>query len=918
MDKKTLEALSNFAYSLEELVDSMQAKADEEEKFGGLGGLYSKQQDLENTLVRISEGVEKIEESNKTIIDNQNELLKVSKDIKKTKESEGLLSSTKSGEGRAQIAKGVGTIVMIAGAVLAVGAAFKIIGNVDFASVIALSIAMPLVAYSFVKIAESMNKNGMGVGDIASAGLALVMMSAGVVGASYILQYTQTVGAAQLFSAIAIGITFVILSYAISNATKNLKGVGVGEVVMLPFVFVTLSTAVVASSYILGETQPIDGSTLMNVILQSLTLTIVASVMSIPMFVFKKMGLKVDDIFKGSLMIVMVAGAMALSSQLIALGNYDTYPSLDWAIGAGSSMLAMSLPVIAMGLLSMTGVGLVAIGLGSIATIMVAGTIMATSHILAQGNYANYPDASWAAGVGLSMVVFGTSMAGLGLAMISVFGGIALAAGVPAVLMTAHAIKDASIILDGGKYSGGPSYKWSLGVGMAIGAFSPVFDMIQRANVLSIFGGSSFSGEDYAKTIETISWSIVKAGLIFDMASSSFSGGPKKEWSEGVGMAIGAFAPVFKTLNSRGIIDSIFGGGVKIEEMDRAITTIASSIRNASDLFKGDEGTYTGGPKKEWAEGVGAALTGFSSVYTWIYDGFDYTPEHIKNGNVMIALMVDGIKDTAKSLKDVSTGSIPKPSKMKGISDTLIAFTEIYDFFFGGWGDYDIGYITRGNEMIFSIAKAISKTATYLEPLNDVDIPDANATSQIAKNLESWENVMEVAKNMDLSGLYRTAWAVKNLSGGVDSLANSMNYLTTVLGKFSEEQLATLNNVSGAFISLSIIDSQNFDEVLGILEDKSEAISEIFNKKQQQESSLGIMSSLGSMFGFGGGGKQESETTPTIRKESVEQADTRSIDDLYEMLSAMDAKLAQISSNSGNLSDYINELRTNNTDVSIK
>ena len=59
-----------------------------------------------------------------------------------------------SGDSIKDIKSGVGTIMMIAGGVLAIGAAFSIIGKVDFGTVLSLSIALPLIAIAFEKIAQ--------------------------------------------------------------------------------------------------------------------------------------------------------------------------------------------------------------------------------------------------------------------------------------------------------------------------------------------------------------------------------------------------------------------------------------------------------------------------------------------------------------------------------------------------------------------------------------------------------------------------------------------------------------------------------------------------------------------------------------------------------------------------------------------
>jgi len=325
----------------------------------------------------------------------------------------------------------------------------------------------------------------------------------------------------------------------------------------------------------------------------------------------------------------------------------------------------MSIPIIAMGLLSMTGVGLAAIALGAVATIIVAATIMATSHILAAGDYENYPGVLWAAGVGLSLLTFSGAMVVLGFTMLTGIGAIALSLGAGAILkvartivdvsnilgegnfdnagylakwalgvtllfvtfvpiflllgavamapefasllsfgtspdpfesgyyaimMISKTIRDASFILGEGDYNGGPTPAWAEGVGLAIGAFAPVFKTLSAMNIWSIFGGSKFTAEDYASAIVTVSMAIIEAADVFRNAPTRWEGGPTKKWTEGVRVAIAAFGPMFERLTGEGILDCFVGTSVTPEYKGKAIRNIANSIMDAGDIFNRDRG----------------------------------------------------------------------------------------------------------------------------------------------------------------------------------------------------------------------------------------------------------------------------------------------------------------------------------------
>jgi len=76
--------------------------------------------------------------------------------------------------------KGIGTILLIAGAVLAIGMAFKLVGKVDFLSVISLSLAMTLVSIAFEKIGKlklTMEQTAITAGSLVIMSIAIAISS---------------------------------------------------------------------------------------------------------------------------------------------------------------------------------------------------------------------------------------------------------------------------------------------------------------------------------------------------------------------------------------------------------------------------------------------------------------------------------------------------------------------------------------------------------------------------------------------------------------------------------------------------------------------------------------------------------------------------------------------------------------------
>jgi hypothetical protein len=234
----------------------------------------------------------------------------------------------------------------------------------------------------------------------------------------------------------------------------------------------------------------------------------------------------------------------------LALGNYKKYPDWKWALGVGLSLIAFTPAIVLLGAIAMSGFGALAILAGAGMVLIVAATITASSYILAAGKYGNYPPLSWSASVAISMAAFTAGMVVLGALIIGTFGigGLMLAAGAEAVLTVADTIVQASLILEKGKYTGGPTLAWAGGIALALGAFAPVYAMMMANSILSLFGGGGVGPDDFATAIKTVSRGIVDAAGFFANNKAAFINGPSKEWSQGVGLAIGAFAPVYKML----------------------------------------------------------------------------------------------------------------------------------------------------------------------------------------------------------------------------------------------------------------------------------------------------------------------------------------------------------------------------------
>lgn len=149
MDKKLLDSLNNISVAIENLVNSLDEKNKSDSDFIET----MKSSNISDGLVKIQESLTSIKSDTEKILKNQSSSSKNVADSKKDDKGK-FLSNIMSGDSIKDIKSGVGTIMLIAGGILAIGAAFSIIGNVDFGTVLSLSIALPLIALAFEKISK--------------------------------------------------------------------------------------------------------------------------------------------------------------------------------------------------------------------------------------------------------------------------------------------------------------------------------------------------------------------------------------------------------------------------------------------------------------------------------------------------------------------------------------------------------------------------------------------------------------------------------------------------------------------------------------------------------------------------------------------------------------------------------------------
>ena len=367
MDKELIAGLSNLSESLDRIAEVLSKK--EEPKSATAMAL--KMGEFDKQITEISKNVISIKEDTKKLLDQQDTILKILKKTDKEvktqqqkvkempKEQTTVKMSKERSEDRQQdkvktlpadtttqkvakdkkeekvekkksffgdmdtskIKDGISTILLIATGVVAIGLALKLIGKVDFLSVIALSIALPLIAIAFEKIAR-VNLDRKKVPDMI---LALVGFSTAIALSSFILSKVRPIGLFQAFSSIMIAGVFAMIAPNLGKLVNGLKNVNLltmlKAVVFLPVILASVSYAIMLSSKFLANVKPIGLFQAFSSIMIAGVFATVAFGLGKLLSGFKGLNPMTAVIASALLPIVLVAVSYAIMMSSVFLAN---------------------------------------------------------------------------------------------------------------------------------------------------------------------------------------------------------------------------------------------------------------------------------------------------------------------------------------------------------------------------------------------------------------------------------------------------------------------------------------------------------------------------------------------------------------------------------------------------------------------
>jgi hypothetical protein len=475
-----------------------------------------------------------------------------------------------------------------------------------------------------------------------------------------------------------------------------------------------------------------------------------------------------------------VSKSILTTDRMISRGRYKNFPGVEWAVTIGLLMTAWSAGVTIMGILPKR-----IIRDGTWAVKEVAKSIVSTGYIFTKnaGVFKNGPTKEWAEGVSLAIGAFGQvySLIIQAGAVNAIFGGKIKPSDFGVAIKTiSNGIVEAAKFFGDPKLAAvwkpGPTKEWAEGIGIAIGAFSPVYGMLLENAPGFLSKGGGVGPEDFAKAVVAVSHGIIAAAGVFEKSASKFEEGkyPSVKWGQGVGAALKAFAPVFKSLSEdTGMMTS---GDEVIKNMTKGITALARAIVSVGKIFEWSKLKWDGYPTKKWAWNVGLSIRSYSKLVTDL--GEDVLSMDLR-GPALVATSMSAVgKIISKNSKYFNTKI--DPNFMKSVSSNLFYYMAVAKKLQSkqsGLNSFMKG-MSKGDPMS-NMASGMIKLANAYNKLASSIIKMGGAMNSINdKKLSQMERISQLKMSGDSKGRFSSIGSTTMGGGGGSSTTTSGNMVS--------------------------------------------------------------------------------------------------------------------------------------------
>jgi len=704
--------------------------------------------------------------------------------------------------------------------------------------------------------------------------IVLVALSMAVVGASFYFQSIVPIGLFQALTAILISATFVVLSYSVKPLLEGVKGVSPKDIFVGTLAILALTGAIVGASYLINQMEIVPLGTLFNFVMTSIAVAISTVIVALAVRAVSTIG-SVKQYLQGAISMVILAGAIDLSSQLISLGSYDIYPGWEWSLSVALTLTIFGFAGAILGTQAMNPTFYA----GLLLIPVVALTIVATAAVLGAGVYDTYPSPSWALGVGLSLGFFGLGAVLLGTQVFNPF----FYAGLGMISVVAVAIVAVSYIFEQGSYKVYPPSDWVIPTMLILGSFAVM------SVVLGIMSPFIVSGAIAALMI---------AGTIFaiDLAftQGSYKVYPSSEWTTSSIALIGAFAGL-------AVFVSLLSPLILIGSL--TLIGVAATILAIDEIF--NSGEWKIFPNKDWVDGSISAITQFQklmseqSVLGAIGEGvsglFGASSGDSITGIAQMILSVDRIFSMGDFTK------YPTQNWITGVHVSLLQFKNVLN-------DESLEDIDSADSVV-TIAKSIGLVSLALSIGDYTKYPRAEWIDGTIYALSKFKSIINLLNFNDLGGggifggisslfggtspLEQAVSNITLLSIAFEKLGQAMNSFTNAIQGIDMDKLSTIKGMTSNVILLSLMDADMLDSVLDKMEERGGVFADLIKNFEDDKS----------------GSKVSTPVKPTASAGSNQKSDAQVLGEKVDNMTAILADISTVVGSRGTLKSYLNSIK---------
>ena len=750
-------------------------------------------------------------------------------------------------------------IVMVLISLAIVGSSYvlsmiKPIGFAQAVTAILIAATFSVIAYGLPGLINAMNKIG-GPSQAAKAvvllPIILVGVSLAIMLSSYLFAGIVPISGPQFLTALGISIVFIPISFALPFIAKAVENINLTKIVTLPLIMMAMAAAILGASLLFQYIKPIDPGLLFNIVLIAATVAIVSIAMSFAIFIINKLNLSLGSVIKGGICIIIIAGAIAVSSLILSMGTYKNAPPIGWAVAFAFALLILTPAVILLGL-----AGLPIVAMGAIGLVIMAAAITAASYIL------SYVNPDFFLKVADAIKYFVEKMAdAIGYALKVIAPGLKIFLDTVGDSLVRFLKNILPVLINGVKMLMDnvvkPFIKFIMPflpiiVDLAIKLVKALIPPLEK--VIDFFKFIFDSLNQMFKTFKDI---IVAIGDALSKVINTIGDAITKslEAIAKVIKAIGeAISGVLKSIGQ--IIKDYFSG------FSMVIKAIGDSITNIVKSISGGIKEALDGIKRV-VESIGKAI---SSVIDSIGNSF------AKIGN-SIATVINSVVGGIERLERV--GTLDLAASALKIGEFLIAVTGYVATFTSKKYDFtNFNNIRWLFESVTNLTKSFGTTDPFVKISNSLD----TFLSKLSKLKISKENPF------------------KQLAEGVDSLVSSLNNLNT---QVDIEKMAALNNLTGSVVMLSLMDPEQFKKVMDALEEKSSVLLSVMDKVSEQSEKSSSTKTI----------------STTVKTTGGESSESKTLGELLSVMQRVERRLSSIERSNDNVSKYVNEIRSGDVKI---